>query len=54
MKKTYMQPQTAAHKLEQSMPIAGSLTTSGATFYDGDATSAAMSKEQNDWDIWGE
>lgn len=52
MKKTYMQPLTAVHKIEQSLPIAGSLNTTGATFNDTDATGPAMTKEYNDWNIW--
>ena len=52
MKKTYIQPQMAVHKVEQSLPIAGSLTPDGATFFDEDATGEGMTKG-NDWDIWG-
>ena len=37
----------------QEQPIAGSLTTSHATFYDGDAEGAAMGHEDKGWDIWG-
>ena len=42
----------AVHKVEQSLPIAGSLTPDGATFFDEDATGEGMTKG-NDWDIWG-
>ena len=37
----------------QEQPIAGSLTTSHATFYADDATGAAMGREDKGWDIWG-
>jgi hypothetical protein len=53
MKKEYMAPHTAVYKVEQSLPIAGSLNPDSATFFDEDATGAAMSKQSGDWDIWG-
>ena len=53
MKKTYITPATVVVMTMQEQPIAGSLTTSHATFYDGDAEGAAMGHEDKGWDIWG-
>ena len=53
MKKTYITPATVVVMTMQEQPIAGSLTTSHATFYNEGATDAAMGREANDWDIWG-
>ena len=62
MKKSYIIPTLQIVKIEQTRPIAGSgLTTSGATFYEEDATGAALVKGHNgrtgsvDWDDdWSE
>ena len=65
MKKSYIIPTLQIVKIEQTLPIAGSgsgeLTTSGATFYEEDATGAALVKGHNgrtgsvDWDDdWSE
>lgn len=53
MKKTYITPATVVVMTMQEQPIAGSLTTSHATFYDKGAEGAAMGREDNGWDIWG-
>ena len=52
MKKTYITPATVVVMTMQEQPIAGSLTTSPATFYDEGAEGAAMGRENNGWDIW--
>ena len=52
MKKTYITPATVVVMTMQEQPIAGSLTTSHATFYDEGAEGAAMGRENNGWDIW--
>lgn len=54
MKKTYIQPNTVVVPIMHTQPIAGSLTTTGATFFDDDATGAAMVKENvvTDVDLW--
>ena len=52
MKKTYITPATVVVMTMQEQPIAGSLTTSHATFYDEDATGDAMGREDKGWDIW--
>ena len=51
MKKTYIIPAMQTVKVAQNLPIAGSLGTSGATFYDDNATGAAMTK-QNNYSVW--
>ena len=48
-----MTPATVVVMTMQEQPIAGSLTTSHATFYDEGAEGAAMGREDNGWDIWG-
>ncbi len=35
-----------------TQPIAGSLTTTSATFFDGDATDEAMTKGVSDVNVW--
>ena len=52
MKKTDITPATVVVMTMQEQPIAGSLTTSHATFYDEGAEGAAMGRENNGWDIW--
>ena len=63
MKKSYIIPTLQIVKIEQTQPIAGSgsLNTSGATFYNEDATGEALVKGHNgrtgsvDWDDdWSE
>ena len=51
MKKTYISPNMLVVRLAMVQPIAGSLTTSSATFYDTDATGAAMAKESASGDV---
>ena len=53
MKKQYIIPAMQTVKVAQNLPIAtsGSLSTSGATFYDANATGAAMTK-QNNYSVW--
>lgn len=53
MKKTYITPATVVVMTMQEQPIAGSLTTSHATFYDKGAEGEAMGREDKGWDIWG-
>ena len=48
-----MTPATVVVMTMQEQPIAGSLTTSHATFYDEGATGSAMGREDKGWDIWG-
>ena len=55
MKKLYIIPTLQIVKIEQTQPIAGSgeLTTSGATFYDDDATGEALVKGRTQhYDVW--
>ena len=53
MKKSYIIPTLQIVKIEQTQPIAGSLTTDGATFYDDDATGAALVKGRTQhYDVW--
>ena len=54
MKKTYINPSMIVVRLGMTQPIAGSLTTTSATFYDDDAIGDAMVKENviPDIDIW--
>lgn len=53
MKKSYIIPTLQIVKIEQTQPIAGSLTTSGATFYDDDATGEALVKGRTQhYDVW--
>ena len=52
MKKTYITPATVVVMTMQEQPIAGSLTTSHATFYNEGADGAAMGREDKGWDIW--
>lgn len=53
MKKSYIIPTLQIVKIEQTQPIAGSLNTSGATFYDEDATGAALVKGRTQhYDVW--
>ena len=56
MKKIYIQPNTVVVPLMPTQPIAGSLTTDGATFYDTEATGEAMTKENvpSNSSIWDE
>ena len=56
MKKTYISPNMLVVRLAMVQPIAGSLTTTSATFYDDNATGAAMVKESasGDVNIWDE
>lgn len=55
MKKSYIIPTLQIVKIEQTQPIAGSgsLNTSGATFYDDDATGEALVKGRTQhYDVW--
>ena len=55
MKKSYIIPTLQIVKIEQTQPIAGSgsLNTSGATFYDDDATGEALFKGRTQhYDVW--
>ena len=53
MKKSYIIPTLQIVKIEQTLPIAGSLTSAGATFYDEDATGAALVKGRTQhYDVW--
>ena len=55
MKKTYISPNMLVVRLGMIRPIAGSLTTDGATFYNENATGDAMVDEYNpinDKNIW--
>ena len=60
MKKTYITPELKAVYTAQTLLQSGSLTISGttgsATFYDGDATSAAMVKgdrgSRESYNVW--
>lgn len=53
MKKSYIIPTLQIVKIEQTQPIAGSLTTSGATFYDENATGEALVKGNvHHYDVW--
>ena len=53
MKKSYIIPTLQIVKIEQTQPIAGSLSTSGATFYDDNATGAALVKGRTPhYDVW--
>ena len=56
MKKTYISPNMLVVRLAMVQPIAGSLTTTSATFYDTDATSEGMVKESasGDVNLWDE
>ena len=54
MKKTYISPIINVVVISQVRPIAGSITTSGATFYNTNATGEGMTREDNSWDIWGD
>ena len=54
MKKSYISPLLSVHKVEQCLPIAGSLSEKRATFYNEDATGEGMTKGAGDWDIWGQ
>ena len=51
MKKNYMPPQTAVFKLEPSKLIAESLGLDGTKTLD--SSGDILTKEYNDWDIWG-
>lgn len=39
-------------RMAMTQPIAGSLTTTSATFYDEDATSDALAKGASDVNVW--
>lgn len=53
MKKSYIIPTLQIVKIEQTQPIAGSLTTYGATFYDDEATGEALVKGRTQhYDVW--
>ena len=52
MKKTYINPSIVVVQLGMTQPIAGSLTPEGATFYNEDATGAAMTKGIGDVNVW--
>ena len=54
MKKTYIRPAMNITKVVQSLPIAGSLNQEGATFYQENATGAAMVKgsSQPNYNVW--
>ena len=55
MKKTYISPNMLVVRLGMIRPIAGSLSTDRATFYDTDATGDALGKEYNpisDKSVW--
>ena len=56
MKKTYINPSIVVVRLGMTQPIAGSgtgsLSTTSATFYDDNATGAAMTKGIGDVNVW--
>ena len=53
MKKSYIIPTLQIVKIEQTQPIAGSFSTSGATFYNDDATGEALVKGRTQhYDVW--
>ena len=54
MKKTYNSPSMLVVRLGMTQPIAGSLTPTGATFFDDDATGEAMVKGNSvsDVNVW--
>ena len=54
MKKTYINPSMLVVHLGMTQPIAGSgsLSTTSATFYDDNATGAAMTKGIGDVNVW--
>ncbi len=52
MKKTYNSPSMLVVRMAMTQPIAGSLTTTSATFYDEDATGEALVKGTNDVNVW--
>ena len=51
MKKMYITPTVQIEKAQASQMLAESLTINSNTTVDG---SAALTKEDNAWDIWGE
>lgn len=54
MKKTYIIPEMLTVRTAQVLPLCGSLTEQGATFFDADATGAAMVKENSrpSYNVW--
>ena len=52
MKKTYISPEIVVVRLAMTQPIAGSITTAGATFYEDGATGDGMAKSVTDINIW--
>lgn len=50
MKKTYQKPCMEQHRAECSHVVAVSIITDGKA----DGSADVMTKESNDWDIWGE
>jgi len=51
MKKTYIIPEMLIVRVSQTLPLMGSLTTAGASFYETDATSEALTKH-NSYSVW--
>lgn len=55
MKKTYIQPaETVVRLIHRQNILVGSINTSGATFFDDDATGDAMTKGIYDVNLWDE
>ncbi len=54
MKKTYINPNMVVVTIMHTQPIAGSLTPDSATFFDDDATDAAMTIGVSDVNVWDE
>ena len=53
MKKSYIIPSTTVFQLSSRDAILGSLSTQSATFYDEDATGAALVKGRTQhYDVW--
>ena len=53
MKKQYIIPEMATMQVAQSLPIAGSLNNNSATFFNEDATGAAMVKgSTHNYSVW--
>ena len=51
MKKTYIIPEMLTVHVSQTLPLMGSITLTGATFYETDATSDALTKQYN-YSVW--
>ena len=51
MKKTYIIPEMLTVRVSQTLPLMGSLTPDGATFYETDAINEALTKH-NSYSVW--